>query len=25
MLRAPEKCFKDAFNAFNKKYCSNKE
>jgi len=25
MLRAPEKCFKDAFNAFNQKYCNKKE
>ena len=25
MLRAPEKCFQDAFDAFNNKYCSNKE
>lgn len=25
MLRAPEKCFQDAFDAFNKKFCSKKE
>jgi len=25
MLHAPEKCFKDAFDAFNQKYCMKKE
>jgi len=25
MLRAPETCFKDAFDAFNKKFCNQKE